>query len=116
AAVGLVPYATVRQGTAAIRNTFDKLRQRDIAYAVIDAIEDEDLRCLGAACADLALRLADRVRPLVCPAISAAPACWRRAPQKETYLRLAARRRYSRAPARRQRWRKSRGCAPSIRL
>ena len=26
-----------------------------IAYAVVDAIEDEDLRCLGAACADLAL-------------------------------------------------------------
>jgi uncharacterized protein YgbK (DUF1537 family) len=50
-----VPYATVRQGTAAIRAAFDKLRQRDIAYAVVDAIEDEDLRCLGAACADLAL-------------------------------------------------------------
>jgi uncharacterized protein YgbK (DUF1537 family) len=55
AAVGLVPYGTVRQGTAAIRTAFDKLRQRDIAYAVVDAIEDEDLRCLGAACADLAL-------------------------------------------------------------
>ena len=55
AAVGLVPYATVRQGTAAIRAAFDKLRHRDIAYAVVDAIEDEDLRCLGAACADLAL-------------------------------------------------------------
>jgi 3-dehydrotetronate 4-kinase len=55
AAVGLVPYATVRQGTAAIRAAFDKLRHRDVAYAVIDAIEDEDLRCLGAACADLAL-------------------------------------------------------------
>jgi 3-dehydrotetronate 4-kinase len=55
AAVGLVPYATVRQGTAAIRAAFDKLRHRDVAYAVVDAIEDEDLRCLGAACADLAL-------------------------------------------------------------
>ena len=55
AAVGLVSYATVRQGTAAIRTAFDKLRGRDVAYAVVDAIEDEDLRCLGAACADLAL-------------------------------------------------------------
>jgi uncharacterized protein YgbK (DUF1537 family) len=55
AAVGPVPYATVRQGTAAIRAAFDKLRHRDITYAVVDAIEDEDLRCLGAACADLAL-------------------------------------------------------------
>jgi 3-dehydrotetronate 4-kinase len=55
AAVGLVPYATVRQGTAAIRAAFDKLRHRDIAYAVVDAIEDEDLRCLGAACAELPL-------------------------------------------------------------
>ena len=55
AAVGLVPYVTVRQGTAAIRAAFDKLRHRGIAYAVVDALEDEDLRCLGAACADLAL-------------------------------------------------------------
>ena len=55
AAVGLVPYATVRQGTVAIRAAFDKLRHREIAYAVVDAIEDEDLRCLGAACADLSL-------------------------------------------------------------
>jgi uncharacterized protein YgbK (DUF1537 family) len=55
AQVGLVPYAIVRQGTLAIRTAFDKLRQRDIAYAVVDAIEDEDLRCLGAACADLTL-------------------------------------------------------------
>jgi uncharacterized protein YgbK (DUF1537 family) len=55
AAVGLVPYAIVRQGTPAIRAAFDKLRHRGVAYAVVDAIEDEDLRCLGAACADLAL-------------------------------------------------------------
>jgi uncharacterized protein YgbK (DUF1537 family) len=55
ASVGLVPYATVRQGTAAIRAAFEKLQHRDVSYAVVDAIEDEDLRCLGAACADLAL-------------------------------------------------------------
>jgi uncharacterized protein YgbK (DUF1537 family) len=55
AAVGLVPYTTVRQGAPAIRTAFDRLRHRGVAYAVVDAIEDEDLRCLGAACADFPL-------------------------------------------------------------
>ncbi len=55
APVGLVSIATVRQGPAAIRGAFDALRRKGIAYAVVDAIEDEDLRRLGAACADLAL-------------------------------------------------------------
>lgn len=55
AQVGLVPYAIVQQGSAQIRDAFEKLRQRGISYAVIDAIEDEDLRRLGPACADLVL-------------------------------------------------------------
>ncbi len=55
APVGLVPIGTVRKGPAAIRDAFDALRRKGTAYAVIDAIEDEDLRRLGAACADLAL-------------------------------------------------------------
>jgi uncharacterized protein YgbK (DUF1537 family) len=55
AQVGHVPYATVRQGAGPIRDAMEKLRRRGTTYAVIDAIEDEDLRCLGAACADLAL-------------------------------------------------------------
>ena len=55
AQVGLVPYGTVRQGAGAIRRALDKLRGSGTAYAVIDAIEDEDLRRLGTACADLAL-------------------------------------------------------------
>ncbi|HEY3145686.1 MAG TPA: 3-oxo-tetronate kinase [Dongiaceae bacterium] len=55
AQVGLVPYAIVRQGAGPIRDALEKLRRRGTAYAVIDAIEDEDLRCLGAASADLAL-------------------------------------------------------------
>jgi 3-dehydrotetronate 4-kinase len=53
--VGLVPIGTVRKGPAAIRDAFDALRRKGTAYAVIDAIEDEDLRRLGTACADLAL-------------------------------------------------------------
>jgi uncharacterized protein YgbK (DUF1537 family) len=53
--VGLVPIGAVRQGPAEIRKAFDALRRKSVAYAVVDAIEDEDLRRLGAACADLAL-------------------------------------------------------------
>jgi uncharacterized protein YgbK (DUF1537 family) len=55
AEVGLVPYAIVRQGAGPLRDAMDKLRRRGTTYAVVDAIEDEDLRCLGTACADLAL-------------------------------------------------------------
>jgi uncharacterized protein YgbK (DUF1537 family) len=55
AQVGLVPYAIVRQGAGAIRTAFEKLRHKGITYAVVDSVEDEDLRCLGAASADLPL-------------------------------------------------------------
>jgi uncharacterized protein YgbK (DUF1537 family) len=55
APVGLVPIGTVRQGPAAIRDAFHALRRQGNTYAVVDAIEDEDLRRLGAACADLVL-------------------------------------------------------------
>lgn len=55
APVGLVPIGTVRQGSAAIRDAFESLRRKGVGYAVVDAIEDEDLRRLGAACADLTL-------------------------------------------------------------
>jgi 3-dehydrotetronate 4-kinase len=53
--VGLVAFDTVRRGPEAIRERFAALRAEGCAYAVTDAIEDEDLRRLGAACADLAL-------------------------------------------------------------
>ena len=55
AAVGLVSIASVRKGPAAIREAFETLRRKGVAYAVVDAIEDDDLRRLGAACADFAL-------------------------------------------------------------
>lgn len=55
AQVGLVPYPIVRQGAGAIGRALDKLRGSGTTYAVVDAIEDEDLRGLGTACADLAL-------------------------------------------------------------
>ncbi len=53
--VGLVEHKTVRRGAAAIRARFDELRARTTAYAIVDALADEDLMAIGAACADLAL-------------------------------------------------------------
>ena len=53
--VGLVPFDVVRRGPEAIRARFAELRQAGCAYAVTDVLEDEDLRRLGAACADMAL-------------------------------------------------------------
>jgi len=53
--VGLVAYAVVREGTAAIERRLDELRSAGSSYAVVDALEDTDLRAIGSACADLAL-------------------------------------------------------------
>jgi len=54
-AVGLVEHRVVRLGVAAIRERFAKLRARGTAYAIVDALADEDLVAIGAACADHAL-------------------------------------------------------------
>jgi len=54
-AVGLVEHKTVRHGAAAIRERFAELRARGTAYAIVDALADEDLMAIGAACADHAL-------------------------------------------------------------
>jgi uncharacterized protein YgbK (DUF1537 family) len=53
--VGLVEHKAVRRGAAAIRARFDELRGKATAYAIVDALADEDLMAIGAACADLAL-------------------------------------------------------------
>jgi uncharacterized protein YgbK (DUF1537 family) len=53
--VGLVPYAVVRKGAAAIDARLEELRGRGITYAVVDALEDDDLRAIGAAAATLPL-------------------------------------------------------------
>jgi uncharacterized protein YgbK (DUF1537 family) len=55
AEVGLVPWPIVKRGAAAIRSSCDDLRRRGVAYAVIDALEDNDLIALGEAGADLKL-------------------------------------------------------------
>jgi uncharacterized protein YgbK (DUF1537 family) len=53
--VDLVPYRIVQQGAAAIGKTLATLQAQGAAYAVVDALEDENLRALGEACADLKL-------------------------------------------------------------
>jgi uncharacterized protein YgbK (DUF1537 family) len=53
--VGLVALPTVRQGAAAMRAAFEALRRSGHAYAIVDAVADEDLLALGAACAQLPL-------------------------------------------------------------
>ncbi len=53
--VGLVPHATVAQGSAAIAAAFAELRQAGFRHAIVDAIADHDLAAIGTAAADLAL-------------------------------------------------------------
>ena len=53
--VGLVPYAVVRTGAEAVERRLEELRARGVAYAVADAVVDDDLRTLGTVCAELPL-------------------------------------------------------------
>jgi 3-dehydrotetronate 4-kinase len=53
--VGLVAWSIVRRGTEAIRAEFERLAAEGCGHAVVDAIEDDDLLAIGAACRDLAL-------------------------------------------------------------
>ena len=53
--VGLVDYATVSRGDAAIRERFAALRQQGHGLAIVDALCNADLDAIGAACADLPL-------------------------------------------------------------
>ncbi len=53
--VGLVALPTVRQGAAAMKEAFEKLRGSGYGYAIVDAVSDQDLLALGAACAELPL-------------------------------------------------------------
>ena len=55
ARVDLVPITTVRQGASSMSASFGYLTRKLVRYAVIDAIEDEDLLTLGAACAEMKL-------------------------------------------------------------
>lgn len=53
--VGLVPHTAVDAGVGAVRAAFDALRKAGFRHAIVDAISDEHLRTIGAACAGLAL-------------------------------------------------------------
>jgi 3-dehydrotetronate 4-kinase len=53
--VGLVPYAVVDRGAAAIRAHFARLRQGGIRQAIADALSERHLLDLGEAAAELAL-------------------------------------------------------------
>jgi uncharacterized protein YgbK (DUF1537 family) len=53
--VGLVPFAVVEQGAAAIRREFARLTEAGRRYAIVDAVSDAHLHAMGEACAAHAL-------------------------------------------------------------
>jgi uncharacterized protein YgbK (DUF1537 family) len=53
--VGLIPYEAVAAGEQAVRETIARLRKDGVRLAIADALADDHLRTLGAACADLRL-------------------------------------------------------------
>lgn len=53
--VGLVPWPIVQHGPNAIRAAFARLQADGVSYAIVDAIDDDDLLDIGTACADLPL-------------------------------------------------------------
>jgi uncharacterized protein YgbK (DUF1537 family) len=53
--VGLVPFAQVHQGAAAIRQAMTALAEQGRRYAIVDAVTDEDLHAIGQAAESHAL-------------------------------------------------------------
>lgn len=53
--VGLVRWDTIARGAAAVRARLAEIAKAGCRYAVADALEDEHLRTLGAACSELKL-------------------------------------------------------------
>lgn len=53
--VGLTEYSTVQQGAAAVRERFVALQAEGCNFAVVDALSNDDLMSIGAACADMKL-------------------------------------------------------------
>jgi uncharacterized protein YgbK (DUF1537 family) len=53
--VGLVAHGDVRRGPDAIATALARLRSDGVTYAIVDAVEDDHLLDLGAACADRTL-------------------------------------------------------------
>jgi len=72
AKVGLVPFAVVERGAAAIRAKLAALAAEGIAHVVVDALTDRHLAALGIACKDMALVTAGSGLGLALPANFAA--------------------------------------------
>ena len=53
--VGLVPYATVEQGSGAIRDAMTALKEQGRRYAIVDAVNDAHLLAIGEAASEHAL-------------------------------------------------------------
>ena len=53
--VGLARFDTVAGGEPALRARFDALRQEGCGIAIVDALSNDDLMTIGAACADMPL-------------------------------------------------------------
>jgi uncharacterized protein YgbK (DUF1537 family) len=53
--VGLIGYPVVSQGADKILAEIDALRQQGVRMAIVDALENQDLYAIGAACTDLPL-------------------------------------------------------------
>ena len=50
--VGLAPLSAVRRGDGALAEAFEANRSAGASYVVVDALEDADLRTIGAACSE----------------------------------------------------------------
>nr|WP_294867221.1 3-oxo-tetronate kinase [uncultured Pseudogulbenkiania sp.] len=70
--VGLARYDTVAQGTAALQARFAELRGEGVTCTVVDAISNDDLRVIAAACAELPLITAGSGVALGLPEVYAA--------------------------------------------
>jgi len=70
--VGLVPFAVMEQGAAAIRARLDALAAEGVAHVVIDALTDAHLAALGLACKAMPLVTAGSGLGLALPANYAA--------------------------------------------
>jgi uncharacterized protein YgbK (DUF1537 family) len=53
--VGLVPFSRVRLGAREVAAAFDELRDGGVRLAIVDALDENDLREIGRACSDLPL-------------------------------------------------------------
>jgi uncharacterized protein YgbK (DUF1537 family) len=81
--VGLVPYAVVEQGAAAIRDAMTAMAEQGRRYAIVDAVNDSHLLAIGAAAAShalitggsgVAMGLPERTDPGALPAVAGAAA------------------------------------------